>query len=247
MKDNFSTNSNLYKQFRPNYPATLFDFVFEQLSSFDCAWDCACGNGQIAQHLVSKFKRIEATDISQKQLDNAFQNSNIHYTVQAAEQTNFPANYFDLIIIGQAIHWFDFESFYNEVRRTAKKDALLVVVGYGKIEIDSTIDPIVEQLYSTILGDYWDKERRYIDEHYQTIPFPFKELDCPTFENTYEWTLEHLLGYLQTWSALKHYQQQNNKNPLELIKKDLESQWKIGELKQVNFPLLLRIGQIKTN
>jgi len=28
MKDNFSTQSGLYAQFRPKYPAALFDFLY---------------------------------------------------------------------------------------------------------------------------------------------------------------------------------------------------------------------------
>lgn len=243
-KDNFSTNSDLYKQFRPNYPVALFEFIESKLTSMDCAWDCGTGNGQIAQHLQSIFTTIHATDISQKQIECAEISDNIEYSVQPAEKTNFTPSLFDLIIVGQAIHWFDFNAFYAEVNRTAKNNALLVVTGYGKLQINNKIDAVIDHLYTEILGKYWDKERKYIDENYTTIPFPFAEIDCPKFENTYQWTFEHLMGYLNTWSAVKHYIQQNQSNPIDLVYNQLRSSWEKEEIKTVHFPLLLRMGRI---
>src|SRR5688572_29467213 len=123
-KDFFSGHSKLYATFRPSYPADLYSFVFTHVKNFYSAWDCATGNGQVAQVLAKHFKHVEATDISQQQLDNAVQIQNIHYSTQGAEKTAFPNNHFDLITVGQALHWFDLDKFYSEVKRVAKKDAL---------------------------------------------------------------------------------------------------------------------------
>lgn len=244
LKDNFSKNSDLYKQFRPNYPVALFEFIESKLASNVCAWDCGTGNGQIAKNLAPKFQTIFATDISQQQIENAETFANVDYSIQPAEKTNFPSSLFDLIIVGQAIHWFDFDSFYSEVNRTAKNNALLVVTGYGKLQVNNDIDAVIEILYTQILGDYWDKERKYIDENYTTIPFPFAEIGCPKFENSYQWSFEHLIGYLNTWSAVKHYIQRNTKNPIDLVYEQLQSVWKKDEIKTVHFPLLLRMGRV---
>ena len=124
-KDNFSTQAVLYAKFRPKYPEELYDFILSKVKSFDTAWDCATGNGQVASRLSKDFQEVFATDIYQKQLDNAQQADNIHYSIAQAEKTDFLENSFDLITVGQAIHWFDFEQFYQEVRRVAKPDAIL--------------------------------------------------------------------------------------------------------------------------
>jgi ubiquinone/menaquinone biosynthesis C-methylase UbiE len=113
MKDNFSTHSNLYKQYRPDYPLDLFEWLFKQINQFESAWDCGTGNGQIARVLSKKFKNVFVTDISEQQLSNAAILPNIEYSKQSAEHTNFANNSFDLITVGQAIHWFDFENFYK--------------------------------------------------------------------------------------------------------------------------------------
>ena len=244
MKDNFSQNSEDYRNFRPNYPNKVFDFIFKNLKSFENAGDVGTGNGQVAVNLSEKFENVFGTDISKNQIANAEKRGNIQYSVQPAETTDFKDNFFDLIIVGQAIHWFDFEKFYAEVHRVGRKNGLIVALGYGRIEAEENINKIIDELYYGILGKYWDKERKYIDENYQTIPFPFEEIESPKFVNSYEWTFYQLIGYLSTWSALKHFQKENGYNPLEEISARLENFLLPDEKIKVKFPILLRIGRL---
>jgi len=243
MKDNFSTASDQYALYRPTYPDAFFSYLNTLVPNPKTAWDCGTGNGQVAVKLASFFETVYATDISKAQISQAPKLDNIHYSVQAAEQTNFPDNTFDLIIVAQAIHWFDFGKFYREVNRTAKDDALLVVIGYGRLEISPEIDALINTFYKDIIGSYWDAERRYIDELYQTIPFPFDEVSAPNFNNVYEWNFDHLIGYLNTWSAVKHCIRINGVNPVDTLAFELKKVFG-NESRKVNFPLLLRIGKV---
>ncbi len=245
MKDNFSTQSDHYAKYRPTYPSELFEFLNSNVRDNRNAWDCGTGNGQVAYELAKFFNTVYATDISQQQLDNALQSENIRYSVQPAELTNFDNDFFDLIVVAQAIHWFAFDKFYAEVKRTAKDNALLGVVGYGTLKICEHIDIVIADFYKNIIGTYWDQERTYIDENYQTIPFPFEEIQTPNFVITKHWTLHHLVGYLNTWSAVKHFIKQNNYNPIDKLQKEMEQLWGNEPIKQVTFPLLLRVGRIK--
>ena len=244
MKDNFSTQSDKYAKFRPTYPSDLFAFLNESVPDKFNTWDCGTGNGQVAFELAKTFDNVFATDISQQQIDNALQADNISYSVQPAEKTNFDNGLFDLIVVAQAIHWFDFDKFYAEVSRTAKDNALLCVVGYGKLEINGQIDYLISDFYENVIGRYWDKERKYIDENYKTIPFPFDEIQKPNLAITQHWTLEHLIGYLNTWSAVKHFIKENDFNPVDKLKTEIEKYWDYEQIKKVSFPLFLRIGRI---
>jgi ubiquinone/menaquinone biosynthesis C-methylase UbiE len=244
MKDNFSTQSDKYAKYRPTYPSDLFDYINSIVQDKQNAWDCGTGNGQVAYELAKTFDNVFATDISQSQIDNALQADNIFYSVQPAEKTNFDNELFDLIVVAQAIHWFDFDKFYTEVKRTAKENALLCIVGYGKSKISEKIDNVINDFHDNVIGKYWDKERKYIDEKYKTIPFPFDEMQTPNFVNTQRWTLEHLIGYLNTWSAVKHFIKQNGYNPIDKLQSEIEQLWNNEQTKQVHFPLLLRIGRI---
>ena len=244
MKDNFSYQSANYAKYRPSYPDALFKYIYSIASVKEKAWDCGTGNGQVAEKLSAVFEHVFASDISSSQIENGVKKSNIHYSVQAAEQSFFPDDYFDLITVAQAIHWFDFEKFYREVKRVSKNNGLIVITGYGLCKIDLAMDSFIKNFYNNIIGNYWDKERKYIDEDYRTIPFPFEEVEAPAFHNVYEWTLEHFIGYLNTWSAVKHYRTKNNANPVELIIEKLKECWGEKEKRIIHFPLLLRIGKI---
>ena len=203
MKDNFSKQAELYAAYRPRYPKELFDFILSHVKIWDTAWDCATGNGQTAIELAPFFKNVYATDISQKQLDNAISSDNIHYSLQKAEQTNFHDDTFDLVTVSQALHWFAFDDFYKEVKRVVKPGGWLAVWSYSRLPITHRIDALIEKHHFETLGEYWDKERKYVDDNYQFIPFPFNEIIVPPFEITYKWTIKQLEGYLNTWSALQ--------------------------------------------
>lgn len=244
MKDNFSSQSDKYARYRPTYPQEFFDYLNSITPNKNNAWDCGTGNGQVAIELAKTFKHVHATDISQSQVDNAAPADNITYSVQPAESTKFENELFNLVVVAQAIHWFDFDRFYSELRRTAGKDALLCVVGYSRPTVSKEIDQLITSFYTNVIGPYWDKERRYIDEDYKTIPFPFNEIQAPQFANRLQWSLEHLIGYLNTWSAVKHFIKKNNYNPVDQLQPELERHWGGGQTRAVTFPLLLRVGQI---
>jgi SAM-dependent methyltransferase len=242
-KDNFTSQAAEYAKYRPGYPAELFNYLLSLVKDSRAAWDCGTGNGQVAEVLAAHFDKVYATDISEKQLENAVQRPNIMYTVSRAEETPFPAAGFGLITVAQAIHWFDFDAFYQEVRRTIQSGGILAVIGYGLVRVNTEIDAIVNNLYSNIIGPFWDKERKYLDENYQTIPFPFPEITPPHFSNQYEWTVDEFAGYLRTWSAVQHYRKANHQDPVELITEELSMAW-TGATRQVNFPILLRVAQV---
>jgi hypothetical protein len=60
---------------------------------------------------------------------------------------------------------------------------------------------------------------------------------------TAQWSLEHLLGYLRTWSSTQRFIAANQSDPLDEIASELYAAW--GEAKQtrrVVWPLTLRVG-----
>lgn len=242
MKDNFSAQALGYANFRPHYPAEMIHYIIGQVNDKGTALDVATGSGQVALGLAAYFDKVYASDISEKQLQHAETAPNIYYSVSSAENLGFDDESFDLITVGQAIHWFNFDAFYKEVNRLLKNDGVFAVLGYGLFSAGEEADKVLQHLYKDILGSYWDAERKYVDENYQTIPFPFKEIEVPGFENRFQWSIEQLLGYLNTWSAVQHYIRGNSVNPVDLVKSDLEQLW--GDRgREVVFPLLLRIGK----
>lgn len=244
MKDNFSARSDKYARFRPAYPDELYKFILSLVNTKENSWDCGTGNGQIAKELSNHFTTVYATDISESQIMNAFAAANIFYKVQAVEDVAFPSHFFDLIMVGQAIHWFDFDAFYKVVKRTLKEDGLFAVLGYGLFRTGDATDNVVDHFYNNVTGPYWDKERHYVDEGYKTIPFPFKEIPTPEFTISYQWDFEHLIGYLETWSAVQHYIKATGNDPVKLFRAELKKTWPVNTIKTVTFNIFMRAGTL---
>lgn len=246
--DNFSCHSKEYSFSRPTYPDLLFEFLSAVTPQKNLAWDCATGNGQAAIGLCKYFRNVIASDASKNQIQHGFQRENIDYKIFPAENANLDNDSVDLVTVSQALHWFDFEQFYINVKRVGKKNGIIAVWSYDMHKINHQIDNISSQLNvdGEILGNYWAKEAKYVKEKYKTIPFPFKEISVPAFKTTLYWNLLQLWNYMQTWSSVKKYYSENKQDPLDLVKSELKSLWG-DELnkKEVTWNINIRVGVIK--
>src|SRR5690606_19595014 len=162
-----------------------------------------------------------AADISQSQLDHARRAEDVHYSLQPAERADFEAATFALITVAQAVPGVDVEQYYAEARRASKHKGLLALVGYEPIHITPEVDKVVRHFYKEIIGEFWDTERRYLEQKYQTIPFPFRELETPEIYNIKLWHFETLIGYLKTWSAVQHFITAKGFDPVDVIEAEL--------------------------
>jgi hypothetical protein len=52
-----------------------------------------------------------------------------------------------------------------------------------------------------------------------------------------------MMGYLNTWSAVKKYEQVNGMNPLSLVVEDFEKAWGGVVSRRVVFPGFVRAGR----
>jgi SAM-dependent methyltransferase len=119
-KDHFSTQAADYARFRPRYPREMFKYLGTVARSRALAWDCATGNGQAAVQLTEVFDRIIATDASEKQIANAEPHERVGISGRVGEESGLESGTIDLIMVAQALHWFDLDRFYAEVERLLK-------------------------------------------------------------------------------------------------------------------------------
>lgn len=246
VKDIFSKQASTYKKYRPIYPAELYEDILNHVKDKHECWDCGTGNGQVAAELSKHFKKVYATDISNNQLENAKKEDNIIYSIARAEKTNFVDSQFDLVTVGQAAHWFDFDAFNSEVKRVTKKYGIIAIWGYGLLRIDSEVNKLIDHFYTEVIGPYWDKERRHIDNAYQSIKFDFDEIPCDQNKSIdVEWQLSDLQGYFNSWSCVQHYKDQNGgENPVEELISRISKVWNQSDKKEARFPIFMRIGRI---
>jgi SAM-dependent methyltransferase len=245
MKDNFSQQASLYARYRPGYPSALFEYILGFVKEKNTAWDCGTGNGQSAKVLSNYFKKVVATDISKNQVDNAYKAPNIFYLIENAGKTSLAAGSVDLVTVAQAIHWFNFDEFYAEVNRVAKPGAVIAVWTYSLLQVSGEIDPIISDYHFTTLEKFWDAERKYVDEKYTGIPFPFVEIETPAFYIGLSWSLEELKGYFNTWSALQKFIAARSFSPVDALIQKIEPHWGGAVNRRISFPVHLRLGIIK--
>lgn len=243
--DHFSSQAASYKDFRPTYPAALFDWLAQTAQSTTLAWDCGCGNGQASTDLARRFAQVVATDLSQKQLDLAPAAANIAYRREAAEQSTLAPAAVDLTFIAQALHWFDHDAFYAEVRRVSAPGACVAAVTYNLLQVSPEIDALIDRLYRETLNGYWPPGREHVENGYQNIPFPFKRRIAPALALHADWDLHQLLGYFESWSAVAAYRKKHGADPLAEYRAPLQAAW--GDpagSKRVLWPLTILAGDV---
>ena len=242
-KDHFSKQAADYAKFRPRYPQELFTYLGSIAPSHQVAWDCGTGNGQAAVALASVFDRVIATDASEKQISNAQPHDRVKYCVAPAENSGIKSGTIDLIVVAQALHWFDLDRFCAEAQRVLKPDGVLVASAYNLLHIEAAIDEIVNRYYYEVVGPFWPQER-WLIEQFADLPFPFQEIDPPKFEMKAHWNLDHLVGYLRTWSSTQRFMAAKGSDPLEQITDQLRHVWADPQrVRNVVWPLTVRIGR----
>jgi ubiquinone/menaquinone biosynthesis C-methylase UbiE len=243
--DLFSKQADLYARYRPTYPEGLYDYILSFVKEKNTAWDCATGNGQAAVVLADHFKKVIATDISTAQIEKATPKENIQYLVCPAESTPFQENIFELVTVAQAYHWIKWKEFKKEVTRVCKPGAIIAIWAYYRNTTgDKKVDDTVYNFYENVTKPYWDYERKYVEEKYSTVEFDYDPIPVKDFETTLEWKQEDMIGYISSWSAIQKFIKVNGHSPISIIEEEIKKLWPEGEVKNVVFPIYLKLGRV---
>lgn len=242
--DHFSVQAEDYSIYRPEYPPELYQWLASLCEETKLAWDCGTGNGQAAVALTQQFSYVIGTDASESQIYHAMIYPRVEYELALAHQSPFKDNSVDLVTVAQALHWFEFDSFFTEVQRVCKSNGILAAWCYELHQITPEIDVVIQKYYEDIVGEFWPPERKHIEQAYSSIDFPFEPIKAPSCTMQKQWTLSQLYGYLGTWSATQKYMAKHNEDPRELIVADLKAAWGSDETKSVTWPVTIKTFRI---
>ena len=150
-------HAKLYAKYRPTFPGAIYDEIIKYCSSgtlpMDLAVDVGCGSGQSTRPLSRYFRKVIGSDVSEQQIQSAIaktteEHGNITYHTSPGEDLSFIGdNSVDLITVSQALHWFDHDVFYSEVRRVLKETGVFAAYGYGNNVLN---DEEAEKLQLTV-------------------------------------------------------------------------------------------------
>jgi ubiquinone/menaquinone biosynthesis C-methylase UbiE len=209
------------------------------------AWDCGTGNGQAALGLAEHFESVVATDASPEQIALAGSHPRVEYRVARAERPGLETGSTALVTAAVAVHWFDFDEFYAEVRRVSSPGGVIAAWCYSLPAINPSVDAILNRYLREVLSGYWPERFRYILEQYKTLPFPFEELSTPAFGLETVWDMGQVLGFLQSWSGTANYEKQEGRSPIDLIRTELYEAWGPGDRPRLlRWTLHIRLGRV---
>ena len=194
--------------------------------------------------LAKHFAEVVATDASADQIAHAISHPRVTYRVAPAERSGLKDGWADLVTVGQAVHWFELKSFYEEVRRVGAAGSVLAVWAYDLFTVDAPVDQVFRDFHESV-ERYWPPERALVARRYADLPFPFEEIPVPSVTMTAAWDLERTLGYLSTWSSVKRCTKETGRDPIAEFAERFANAWgDPQDEKTVTWPLVLRAGRI---
>ncbi|TVY31345.1 Trans-aconitate 3-methyltransferase [Lachnellula subtilissima] len=175
-------NAISYAAFRPTYPPALYKTILTyHHEPFTTLLDLGCGHGLISRSLSSHFTSILATDPSSSMIAQArtsTEYSNIQFRQASAENLNFIEDgSLDMVVAGQAAHWFDYSKVWPELSRKVRKGGTLAFWGYKDnifVDYPAATQVLDEYCYGeNTMGPFWEQPgRRILRDLYRDIVPP---------------------------------------------------------------------------
>ena len=97
--------------------------------------------------------------------------------------------------------------FFKEIDRILKPNGTLAIWGY-LLNYCENKEPteIITKFFSETLGEYWSKRRKYLDNAYRDIQFPYSNsMEKEIFVNKKTMKLEDYINYVRTWSSFNQW------------------------------------------
>lgn len=241
--DHFSGHAAAYAAYRPRYPAALYDWLASVSPGRELAWDVGTGNGQVAHGLVTRFARVVATDPSSAQIQQAAPHPRIRYGI-TTYSSGLAAASAQLVAVGQALHWFDLQPFFEEVRRVLPATGMFAAFAYAHSRIIPEVDAWVREYHDVTLGKYWAPEHLLIHAGYRSLELPIDEVSAPSFELVEQWTLEQYRGFLGTWSSVQKLIGAGGEATVGAFEAGLRERWGAAKVRPVIWPMVIRAGTV---
>ena len=184
--ERFTGRVESYRQFRPRYPDAVVGLLEKEcgLTPSSTIADIAAGTGLLAEIFLARGYEViavEPNDEMRAACETLVERyPKLRCVAGAAETTELPSHSFDLITVGQALHWFDLRRTRAEFARILRPDGWCAVIynerrlgvddfhdGYErllrKFGIDYEVVQRQHQTLSQIQGFFAPGEMRHAD------------------------------------------------------------------------------------
>lgn len=239
----FSGHAGTYAAYRPTYPRALYDWLTSIVPDRAQAWDVGTGNGQVAVALATQFERVLASDPSAEQLAAATTHERVIYR-RGTYESGLDAQSVGLVSVGQALHWFDLPTFFEEVRRVLVPGGIFAAFAYVHSSVTPEIDAVTMHYHNVTCWPHWAPEHHLIREGYRTMDLPIRELHAPRFEIRAPMALAQYLGFHRSWSATQRLIKAGGEGEVLSFEREVAAAWGDAPSRDVVWPMVLRVGPL---
>lgn len=126
-EERFTGKADVYDKYRPSYPDSLTDWLYEKTKA-DTVADIGAGTGKLTACLLKKPWQVTAVEPNPDMREKLSGLKGVAVVNASAENTGIEPCSIGLITVAQAFHWFDRDKFRAECERILKPDGRLAVV-----------------------------------------------------------------------------------------------------------------------
>ncbi len=177
----FSGRVENYVKYRPGYPSAIIDILRKEtgLNELQVIADVGSGTGILTKLFLDEANTVFAVEPNQEMREAAEDLLSIyehfHSVNGTAESTGLADRSIDMIVVGQAFHWFDPIPTKTEFRRILKPDGLVVMI-WNSMKEESPFWKDYEEFLFQHGTDYREHKSRGLesDEYVEAFYLPNK-------------------------------------------------------------------------
>ncbi len=241
----WSSKAEKYRwDYEPQAIQTIFDMT--HISNKSSIADIGSGTGILTKHFLDKAKAVFAVEpnlqMRQLAVRDLYKYQSFYSIDGCSDATTLPDESVDLIIVGEALHWFIAESTKNEFLRILKPCGWLAVL-YNR-GTDSELNKAIQKLYTEKNG--WNKVLAATRPPSKPMSFWYDSEDFLklSFNQSCQETLEEFTGALSSNSSAPDEDNYLYTN-FEILAKGIFDKHETEGLINVSFSTELFLGKMR--
>ncbi len=234
-KSRFSDRVENYVKYRPHYPKGVIEYLKTHgiLKADSTIADIGSGTGISSELFLENGNTVYGVEPNaemREAAENIFKDNQKFISIDAtAEETSLKDKSIDLIIAGQAFHWFDVEKTKIEFKRILKPGAYIILIWNKRKRGDSPFQEEYENLLLKYGTDYKEVGHQNIGKEGLSILFDGK-FEQINFDNKQVFDFEGFKGRLLSSSYAPNEGQANYQLMLEDLKNIFDKYKKNGAI-----------------
>lgn len=220
----FSNRVENYIKYRPDYPAETIIFLKQNniLKPESVIADIGSGTGISTELFLKQGNKVYAVEPNKEMREAAERllkgNKNFISIDATAEDTALKSKSIDLIIAGQAFHWFDKKKSKVEFQRILKNEGTVVLMWNDRRTTSTEFLRVYEDFIKMFATDYNEVNHKNIDEKIFNDFFGSGNYKIESFINYQHFDLDGLKGRILSSSYMPAEGQENFNTMMDVLK-----------------------------